>query len=45
MLRHEARHWADAELTVMAGIADTNTNDLVAQDADGTYLLVMTKDR
>lgn len=29
----------------MAGIADTNTIDLVAQDADGTYLLVMIEDR
>lgn len=29
----------------MAGVADTNTIDLVAQDADGTYLLVMVEDR
>lgn len=29
----------------MAGIADTNTIDVVAQDADGTYLLVMVEDR
>lgn len=29
----------------MAGIADTYTIDLVAQDADGTYLLVMVEDR
>lgn len=29
----------------MDGIADTNTIDLVAQDADGTYLLVMIEDR
>lgn len=29
----------------MAGIADPNTIDLVAQDTDGTYLLVMIEDR
>jgi hypothetical protein len=29
----------------VAGIADTNTIDLVAQDPDGTYLLVMIEDR
>lgn len=29
----------------MTGVADTNTIDLVAQDADGTYLLVMIEDR
>jgi len=29
----------------MAGIADTYTIDLVAQDADGTYLLAMVEDR
>ncbi|MBB2974950.1 hypothetical protein FHX49_000491 [Microbacterium endophyticum] len=29
----------------MSGIADTNTIDLVAQDADGTYLLVMVESR
>ncbi len=29
----------------MAGIADTITIDLVAQDADGTYLPLMTEDR
>ena len=29
----------------MAGIANTQTIDLVAQDADGTYLLVMVEDR
>lgn len=29
----------------MTGIADTNTIDLVAQDADGTYMLVMIEDR
>ncbi len=29
----------------MPGIADMNTIDLVAQDADGTYLLVMVEER
>lgn len=29
----------------MAGIADTNTIDLVAQDTDGTFLLIMVEDR
>lgn len=29
----------------MAGIADTDTIDLVGQDADGTYLLIMIEDR
>jgi hypothetical protein len=29
----------------MAGIADTNTIDLVGQDADGAYLLIMIEDR
>ncbi len=29
----------------MAGVADTDTIDLVAQDADGTYLLVMVEER
>jgi hypothetical protein len=29
----------------MTGIAGTNTIDLVARDADGTYLLVMIEDR
>lgn len=29
----------------MAGVADTDTVDVVAQDADGTYLLVMVEDR
>lgn len=29
----------------MAGIADSSTIDVVAQDADGTYLLVMVEDR
>jgi hypothetical protein len=29
----------------MAGIADTNTIDLVARDADGTLLLIMIEDR
>lgn len=29
----------------MAGVADTNTIDLVAQDPDGTYLLVIIEDR
>lgn len=29
----------------MAGIADTNVIDLVAQDADGAYMLVMVEDR
>lgn len=29
----------------MSGIADANTIDLVAQDADGTYLLVMIEER
>lgn len=29
----------------MSGIADPHTIDLVAQDADGTFLLVMVEDR
>lgn len=29
----------------MAGVADTNTIDLVAQDADGAYVLVMVEER
>ena len=29
----------------MAGVADTNTIDLVAQDSDGVYLLVMVEER
>jgi len=29
----------------MIGIADTNTVDLVAQEVDGTYLLVMVEER
>jgi hypothetical protein len=29
----------------VAGVADTNTIDMVARDADGTYLLVMIEDR
>lgn len=29
----------------MAGVADTGTVDVIAQDADGTYLLVMVEDR
>lgn len=29
----------------MSGIADTNTIDLVAQEADGTFLLVMVEER
>jgi len=29
----------------MSGIADTNILDVVAQDADGTYMLVMIEDR
>lgn len=29
----------------MPGIADNNTIDLVAQEADGTFLLVMVEDR
>ncbi|MGH3937266.1 MAG: DUF6572 domain-containing protein [Pseudonocardiaceae bacterium] len=29
----------------MAGIADTNTIDVVAQDADGEYVIAMVEDR
>lgn len=29
----------------MSGIADTNSIDLIAQDHDGTYLLIMVEDR